>query len=155
MTVRSGRRIAIGVLGGRDVSNDIRQIAENVGNGIAKLGGIVVCGGMGGVMEAACIGAKSRDGSITVGILPTVSKDEGNPYLDIVIATGMDGARNSIIAKSIDVAIAIDGQYGTLSEIALCLEAGIVVIGLNTWNIEGVIDAESPEDAVAKAFDNI
>ena len=154
MTVRSGRRVAIGVLGGRDVSNDIRQIAESVGNGIAKLGGIVVCGGMGGVMEAACIGAKSRDGT-TVGILPTASKDEGNPYIDIVIATGIGGARNSIIAKSIDAAIAIDGNYGTLSEIAFCLEAGIVVIGLNTWNIEGVIDADSPEDAVAKAFDNI
>ena len=78
MTVRSGRRVAIGVFGGRDVGNDIRQIAENVGNGIAKLGGILVCGGMGGVIEAACIGAKSRDG-LTVGILPTASKDEGNP----------------------------------------------------------------------------
>ena len=154
MVVRSGRRVAIGVLGGKDVGNDIRQIAENVGNGIAKLGGILVCGGMGGVMEAACIGAKSRDG-LTVGILPAASKDEGNPYLDIVIATGMGGARNLIIAKSIDAAIAIDGQYGTLSEIAFCLEAGVAVIGLNTWNIEGVIDADSPEDAVAKAFENI
>lgn len=154
MTVKSGRRVAIGVLGGRDVSSDVRQIAENVGNGIAKLGGIVVCGGMGGVMEAACIGAKSRDG-LTIGILPTDSKDEGNPYLDIVIATGMGGARNSIIAKSIDAAIAIDGQYGTLSEIAMCLEAGVIVVGLNTWNIEGVIDADSPEDAVAKAFESI
>ncbi|TFB12972.1 TIGR00725 family protein [Candidatus Marinimicrobia bacterium MT.SAG.4] len=154
MVVRSGRRVAIGVLGGKDVGNEIRQVAENVGNGIAKLGGILVCGGMGGVMEAACIGAKSRDG-LTVGILPTASKDEGNPYLDIVIATGMGGARNSIIAKSIDAAIAIDGQYGTLSEIAFCLEAGVAVIGLNTWNIKGVIDADSPEDAVAKAFENI
>ena len=154
MVVRSGRRVAIGVLGGKDVGNDIRQIAENVGNGIAKLGGILVCGGMGGVMEAACIGAKSRDG-LTVGILPTTSKDEGNPYLDIVIATGMGGARNSIIVKSIDAAIAIDGKYGTLSEIAQCLEAGVTVIGLNTWSIEGVIDADSPEDAVAKAFENI
>ena len=154
MVVRSGRRVAIGVLGGKDVGNEIRQIAENVGNGIAKLGGILVCGGMGGVMEAACIGAKSRDG-LTVGILPTASKDEGNPYLDIVIATGMGGARNSIIIKSIDAAIAIDGQYGTLSEIAQCLEAGVAVIGLNTWNIEGVINADSPEDAVAKAFENI
>ena len=154
MAVRSGRRVAIGVIGGRDVGNDVRQIAENVGKGIAKLGAILVCGGMGGVMEAACIGAKSIDG-LTVGILPTASKDEGNPYLDIVIATGMGGARNSIIVKSIDSAIAIDGQYGTLSEIALCLEAGVAVIGLNTWNIEGVIDADSPEDAVAKAFENI
>ena len=72
-----------------------------------------------------------------------------------MIATGLGSARNSIIAKSVDAAIAIDGQYGTLSEIAQCLEAGIVVIGLNTWNIEGVIDADSPEDAVAKAFENI
>ena len=154
MAIRSGRRVAIGVLGGRDVNNEIRQIAESVGSGIAKLGGILVCGGMGGVMEAACIGAKSRDG-LTVGILPTVSRDEGNQYLDIVIATGMGGARNSIIVKSIDSAIAIDGRYGTLSEIAFCLEAGIAVIGLKTWNIEGVIDADSPDDAVAKAYENI
>jgi len=154
MTVEPGRRVAIGVLGGRDVGNDILQIAERVGAGIAKLGGILVCGGMGGVMEAACIGAKSKDG-LTIGILPTSSKEEGNNYLDIAIATGMGSARNSIIVRSIDAAIAIDGQYGTLSEIAYCLEMGVKVIGLSTWNIEGVIPADTPEDAVAKAYENI
>jgi len=154
MVMTPGRRVAIGVLGGRDVGNDIWQIAERVGSGIAKLGGILVCGGMGGVMEAACIGAKSKDG-FTVGILPTSSKEEGNSYLDIAIATGMGSARNSIIVRSIDAAIAIDGQYGTLSEIAYCLELGVSVIGLRTWNIEGVIKAETPDDAVAKAYENI
>ena len=154
MTVEPGRRVAIGVLGGRDVGNDILQIAERVGAGIAKLGGILVCGGMGGVMEAACIGAKSKDG-LTIGILPTSSKEDGNNYLDIAIATGMGSARNSIIVRSIDAAIAIDGQYGTLSEIAYCLEMGVKVIGLSTWNIEGVIPADTPEDAVAKAYENI
>ena len=154
MTVEPGRRVAIGVLGGRDVGNDILQIAERVGAGIAKLGGILVCGGMGGVMEAACIGAKSKDG-LTIGILPTSSKEGGNNYLDIAIATGMGSARNSIIVRSIDAAIAIDGQYGTLSEIAYCLEMGVKVIGLSTWNIEGVIPADTPEDAVAKAYENI
>lgn len=149
-----GRRVAIGVLGGRDVSQDIRQIAEQVGKGIAKLGGILVCGGMGGVMEAACIGAKSNDG-ITVGILPTSTKDEGNQYIDIAIATGMGIGRNAIIARSIDAAIAIDGQYGTLSEIAYCLQLDIPVIGLQTWSIEGIINADSPEDAVAKAYEQI
>ncbi len=154
MTDAPGRRVAIGVLGGRDVGKDVLQIAERVGAGIAKLGGILVCGGMGGVMEAACIGAKSKDG-LTIGILPTSSKEEGNNYLDIAIATGMGSARNSIIVRSIDAAIAIDGQYGTLSEIAYCLEMGVKVIGLSTWNIEGVIEADSPEDAVAKAYENI
>ena len=149
-----GRRVAIGVLGGRDVSQDIRQIAEQVGRGIAKLGGILVCGGMGGVMEAACIGAKSNDG-ITVGILPTSTKEEGNQYIDIAIATGMGIGRNAIIARSIDAAIAIDGQYGTLSEIAYCLQLDIPVIGLQTWSIEGIISADSPEDAVAKAYEQI
>ena len=149
-----GRRVAIGVLGGRDVGQDIRQIAEQVGRGIAKLGGILVCGGMGGVMEAACIGAKSNDG-ITVGILPTSTKEEGNQYIDIAIATGMGIARNAIIARSVDAAIAIDGQYGTLSEIAYCLQLDIPVIGLQTWSIEGIIVADSPEDAVAKAYEQI
>ena len=154
MTVKPGRRVAIGVFGGRDVGDDIWQIAEKVGSGIAKLGGILVCGGMGGVMEAACIGAKSQDG-LTLGILPTSTKEEGNNYIDIAIATGMGSARNSIIVRSIDAAIAIDGQYGTLSEIAYCLEMGVKVIGIRTWNIEGVIQADSPEDAVAKAYENI
>ena len=154
MTVRPGRRVAIGVFGGRDVGDDMLQMAEKVGSGIAKLGGILICGGMGGVMEAACIGAKSQDG-LTLGILPTSTKEEGNSYLDIAIATGMGSARNSIIVRSIDAAIAIDGKYGTLSEIAYCLEMGVNVIGLSTWNIEGVIEADSPEDAVAKAYENI
>ena len=149
-----GRRVAIGVLGGREVGQDIRQIAEQVGRGIAKLGGILVCGGMGGVMEAACIGAKSNDG-ITVGILPTSTKEEGNQYIDIAIATGMGIGRNAIIARSIDAAIAIDGQYGTLSEIAYCLQLDIPVIGLQTWSIEGIISADSAEDAVAKAYELI
>ena len=102
-----------------------------------------------------CAWRCDSDIKIAVSLLPTNTKEEGNSYLDIAIATGMGSARNSIIVRSIDAAIAIDGQYGTLSEIAYCLEMGVNVIGLSTWNIEGVIEADSPEDAVAKAYENI
>jgi len=102
-------------------------------------------------MEAACRGAKEADG-LTVGILPGPDRSDANPFVDIVLPTGLGEARNALVVGAADVVIAIGGGYGTLSEIALALKAGKRVIGLGTWDIEGVVAAEDPEAAVAAAL---
>ena len=134
-------------------------IGEAVGRGLAQAGVVLVCGGMGGVMEAAAGGAMKAGGK-TVGILPTASRLEGNPYLTIAVATGMGEARNAIVVRTADVVIAVHGEFGTLSEIALALKMGKPVIGLGTWellkageSVRAIVRATSPEDAVAKALE--
>ena len=102
-------------------------------------------------MEFAAKGAKEA-GGFTIGILPGTSKEEANGYIDIPIVTGLGHARNVIIAHSSDSIIAISGEHGTLSEIAIGLKLKKTVIGLNTWDIEGVIRAKTAGEAVEKAF---
>jgi len=102
-------------------------------------------------MEAACRGAKEA-GGLTVGILPGSDRSEANPYVDVVLPTGLGEARNALVVGAADVVIAVGGGYGTLSEIALALKAGKRVIGLGTWEIEGVTAVEGPEAAVAAAL---
>jgi uncharacterized protein (TIGR00725 family) len=133
-------------------------LGDAVGRGLAEAGAVLVCGGMGGVMEAAAGGAMNAGGK-TVGILPTVSRLEGNPYLTIAVATGMGEARNAIVVRTADVVIAIHGEFGTLSEIALALKMGKPVVGLGTWEltkagetVEAIVRAKNAEDAVAKAL---
>jgi uncharacterized protein (TIGR00725 family) len=133
-------------------------LGDAVGRGLAEAGAVLVCGGMGGVMEAAAGGAMNAGGK-TVGILPTVSRLEGNPYLTIAVATGMGEARNAIVVRTADVVIAIHGEFGTLSEIALALKMGKPVVGLGTWelvkageSVEAIVRAKNAEDAVAKAL---
>jgi len=122
----------IGVIGmDGEISEDIRRIAEEVGREIAKRGGILVCGGKGGVMEAVAKGAK-QNGGITIGILPGKSRSEANPYIDIAIPTGIGRARNLIVVNSSDVIIAISGGPGTLSEMGLALAEGKPVIAIKT-----------------------
>jgi uncharacterized protein (TIGR00725 family) len=125
--------------------------AAEVGRLLAERGAVVVCGGRGGAMEAACRGAK-KAGGLTVGILPGSDRSEANPYVDVVLPTGLGEARNALVVGAADVVIAIGGGYGTLSEIALALKARKRVIGLGTWEIEGVTAAEGPEAAVAAAL---
>ena len=125
--------------------------AAEVGRLIAERGAVLVCGGRGGAMEAACRGAKEV-GGLTVGILPGPDRSEANPFVDVVLPTGLGEARNALVVAAADVVIAIGGGYGTLSEIALALKVGKRVIGLGTWEIEGVVAAESPEAAVAAAL---
>ena len=125
--------------------------AAEVGRLIAERGAVLVCGGRGGAMEAACRGAKEV-GGLTVGILPGPDRSEANPFVDVVLPTGLGEARNALVVGAADAVIAIGGGYGTLSEIALALKAGKRVIGLGTWEIEGVVAAESPEAAVAAAL---
>jgi uncharacterized protein (TIGR00725 family) len=151
--------VFIGVIGGSEASPGIAQLAEEVGREIAGRGAALVCGGLGGVMEAACQGA-SEAGGLTIGILPGESRRAANPYVQIPIVTGIGPARNMAVVKSSQAVIAIDGSYGTLSEIGHALQSGIPVIGLGTWSLAmdgktdtGIIVAINPKEAVDKAME--
>ncbi|MBD3233753.1 MAG: TIGR00725 family protein [candidate division Zixibacteria bacterium] len=140
--------IYIGILGAHSCDESIAEIAETTGSLIANSSAILVCGGKGGVMEAACRGSRDAGGT-TIGILPGNDPEEGNPYLTYRILTGLGEGRNMIIIRSVDAAIAISGSYGTLSEIALCLRAGVPVVSLKSWDIPGMeLITDSPEKAV-------
>lgn len=118
-----------------------------VGRELGSRGVVVVTGGLGGVMEAACRGARDGGGT-TIGILPGTDRAAANQYVEIAIPTGLGEARNALVIRTADALIAIGGAYGTLSEIALALKAGKRVVGLGTWDIDGVEVAGSPEAAV-------
>lgn len=150
--------VFIAVIGGSDASPQIAELAEEVGREIARRGAALVCGGMGGVMEAACKGA-SEAGGLTIGILPGDSRGDANPYVQIPIVTGIGYARNVAVVKSAQAVIAIDGSYGTLTEIGYALQSGIPVIGLKTWSLSmdgradnNIIAADNPKEAVDKAI---
>jgi uncharacterized protein (TIGR00725 family) len=146
------RQTIIGIIGPGDASEKECKLAELVGEEIARNGCTLLCGGMGGVMEASCRGAKSQSG-ITIGILPGTSKTECNPYIDYPIVTGMGHGRNIIVASSCDAIIAIGGSFGTLSEIAFALRLKIPIIGIKTWDVSSDIKkAETPEEAVYMAI---
>ena len=151
----------IAVIGGSQASRKEIKLAEEIGCELAKKGAILVCGGLGGIMEAACRGASS-EGGITIGILPGENRREANSYVQIPIVTGMGYARNVAVVKSAQAVIAIGGSYGTLSEIGHALQSGIPVIGLNTWSLSkngkldsSIIPAENPAKAVEKALELI
>ncbi len=124
----------LGVIGGASVSEEIYQLAREVGREIARAGAVLVCGGRSGVMEAVSRGAHET-GGLVVGILPGASSQEANPYVDIPIVTNMGLARNAIIVQTAHALIAIDGSYGTLSELAFALQLGKPIVGLRTWEI--------------------
>jgi len=142
----------IGIIGAGSRGNEIRALAKMVGREVAKRGAFLLCGGLGGVMEAAAYGAK-QEGGITLGILPGTLKEEANPWIDLAVLSGMGHARNALIAQSSDALIAVNGEYGTLSEIALGLKMGKPIIVLESkWEIEGAHSAKSPPEAVELAF---
>lgn len=141
----------IGVIGASECDRELAGLAEEVGRRIAEAGTVLVCGGLGGVMEAACRGAKSAAG-LTVGILPGADRREANPYVDVAIASGIGEARNLAIIRTSDALIAVGGSYGTLSEIGFALRMGKRVAGLRTWEIPGVVRVESAAAAVAEAL---
>lgn len=155
------RKIIIAVIGANDPSPDEAAMAEKVGKEIARRGAVLVCGGMGGIMEAACRGASS-EGGLTIGILPGENPAVANQYVQIPITTGIGYARNAIVAKSGRAVIAVGGKYGTLSEIAYALQSNIPIIGLNTWELsrngqkdKTIIPVKDPAEAVEKAFEMI
>jgi uncharacterized protein (TIGR00725 family) len=154
----SDKRLIIAVIGGAQCSIDEALLAEAVGRELARRGAIVVCGGLGGVMEAVCRGAAIESG-LTVGILPGDDPNSANPYVHVPIASGVGQARNIAVVKSAQAVIAIAGNYGTLTEIAFALKSGIPVIGLKTWSIsrsgqedKSIVQAEDAVDAVEKAI---
>ncbi len=150
--MKTAVRKQIGVIGAGACGSEVRALAETVGREIAKKGAILLCGGLGGVMEAAAYGAK-QEGGITLGILPGALREEANLWIDIAVVSGLGHARNALIAQSSDALIAVNGEYGTLSEIALGLKMGKPVVVLESgWEIEGVYRAKSPEEAVELAF---
>ncbi len=159
--VKKKEKIYISVIGGdKDASPAALKNAEEVGKLIAKAGAVLVCGGLKGVMEAVAKGAKS-EGGLTIGILPGGKREEANPHIDIPIVTGLGYARNKLVVKTGHVVIAVDGKYGTLSEIAFALGYGIPVVGLNTWQLinsegkvdQGIICVRNPLEAVQTALE--
>jgi uncharacterized protein (TIGR00725 family) len=148
----------IAVIGDSSCSPQEAKLAETVGELLAQQGATIICGGLGGVMEAVCRGAKSK-GGLTVGILPGQDSSMANAWVDIPVVTGIGEARNVAVVKSAQAVIAIGGSYGTLSEIAYALKNNIPVIGLNTWSLsrngqedDSIIRAQSATEAVDKAI---
>ena len=148
-------RIVVGVIGSSLASGKPYDEAMEVGRLAAGRGAFVLTGGLGGVMEAACKGAKEAGGQ-TIGILPGFDTRDANAYIDIPIVTGLNHARNIIVVRTSDVLVAVGGEYGTLSEIAFALKLGKTVIGLGSWDLgDGIVKAKDPADAVALAFEAI
>lgn len=146
-------KTVIGVIGASEASSDERETALEVGRQIAGKGAVLLCGGAGGVMEAACMGAHSK-GGLTVGIIPGASRSDANRYVDIPVVTGMGHGRNIIVASSCDAVIAIGGGFGTLSEIAFALRLKIPVVGIRTWDVSSEIKkATGPDEAVDMAVE--
>jgi uncharacterized protein (TIGR00725 family) len=136
---------------GGDVAGSVLADAEAVGAELARRGAVVVCGGLGGVMAAACRGARA-EGGVTLGILPGVDRADANEWVSVAVATGLGELRNGLVVRSADAVVAIAGEYGTLSEIALALKAGRRVVGLRSWEIPGVLPARDAAAAVALAL---
>ena len=113
----------------------------------------MVSGGLGGVMEAACRGAREAGGT-TLGILPGHDRRDANPVVEVAIPTGLGEARNALVVRAADSLVAVGGGFGTLSEIALALKAGKTVVGLGTWELgeDSITHAASPEEAVETAL---
>jgi hypothetical protein len=153
------RKLHIAVVGAARARAAECAAAEQVGRRIAEAGAVLVCGGLGGVMEAACRGARSAGGT-TIGILPGTDRLEANDFVDVAIPTGIGEARNAVVVGTADAVVAVGGEFGTLSEIAFALKAGTPVIGLDSWElarrgtaVEGVLPATGPEEAVALALE--
>jgi hypothetical protein len=141
----------VAVVGPGEASDAELAVAEEVGGRLAASGAFMVCGGLGGVMEAACRGAKSKRG-VTIGLLPGLDRSAANGWVDVAIPTGLGELRNGLIVRACDALIAIGGGEGTLSEIALALRDGRQVIGIGTFEVGAVVQVASAEEAVALAL---
>lgn len=146
----------VAVVGAGDADAALAGVAEAVGRGLAEAGAVVLCGGLSGVMEAACRGCRAGGGT-SVGILPGSDRRAANPFVDVALATGMGEMRNALIVRASDVVVALGGGYGTLSEIAFALKIGRPVVGFETWEPSkgafsaAVVRVPSAEEAVAAA----
>ena len=145
-------------MGSGEAVPDELAVAEEAGAAVAAASCGLVCGGLGGVMEAACRGARSR-GGLTLGLLPGVDREAANGWVVVAVPTGLGEARNALVVRAADAVVAIGGGWGTLSEIALALKAGLPVVGIGTWEpvldgevASGVVTADDPHFAVAEAL---
>ena len=145
-------------MGSGEAAPDELAVAEKAGAAVAEAGCGLVCGGLGGVMEAACRGARSR-GGLTLGLLPGLDREAANGWVVVAVPTGLGEARNALVVRSADAVVAIGGGWGTLSEIALALKAGLPVVGIGTWEpvldgevASGVVATDDPRFAVAEAL---
>jgi len=146
------RKTIIAVIGAGKVGEDGYATAREVGRRIAESGAVLLCGGLSGVMEAACRGCVEAGGE-ALGILPGGEAATANPYVTLAVPTNMGHARNVIIAHTAQALIAVEGEYGTLSEMAIALKLGRPVVALNSWpGLDGAIEAASAEEAVALAM---
>jgi len=143
------RKKVVSVIGGHSCTKEVEQTALNLGKKLAKVVDILVSGGLSGTMKAVCQGFKAS-GGLTIGIIPSYNKNEANAFVDIVIPTGLGLARNVLVVKAADVVVALPGEAGTLSEIAYCLQFGIPVVNLSSWEIPGVIKVKTVAEAVEK-----
>ena len=145
----------IGVIGARKCSSETSRLAFEAGKEIALSGYGLVCGGMSGVMQAAAEGCKSQNG-LTLGIIPGTDSIEANPFIDIVIPTGLGINRNLLIVRSSLGIIAFPGKFGTLSEIAFALQLNIPIVGFNTWDVDkSIIKVHTAKEAVNKIIKKI
>jgi uncharacterized protein (TIGR00725 family) len=146
----------VAVVGSGTCSPQEEHAAEQVGSLLARAGAVVVCGGLSGVMEAACRGAR-HEGGLTVGILPGGDRGAANPDVVVAIATGLGELRNGLVVRAADAVIAVGGEFGTLSEIGFALKLGKRVIGLATWQLsrepDPIVRAASAEEAVRFALE--
>ena len=149
------RQLMVGVIGAGTTTSAGYEAARQVGYLIARAGAVLVCGGLGGVMEAACRGACEAGGQ-TLGLLPGPEAAQANPWVTLVVPTNLGHARNVIIAHTAQVLIAVEGEFGTLSEMAIGLKLGKPVVALGSWpGLPGVIYTNTPAEAVARAIETI
>lgn len=141
------RKKIVSVIGGHACSKEVEQLAHELGEKLAKVVGMLACGGLSGTMKAVCSGFKAAGGQ-TIGIIPGYDKNDANAFVDIVIPTGMGLARNVLVVKCADAVIALPGEMGTLSEVAYALQFKTPVISLNSWDIKGVIKVKTIDEAV-------
>ena len=146
----SGQRY-VAVIGPSEATVDEAECAEAVGRLLAERGAVVVCGGLGGVMEAASRGAASVGGTV-LGILPGTDRADANEHVTIALTTGMGEMRNALVVRAADAVIAVGGAYGTLTEIAFALRTGVPVVGVGTWDLDDVVDAPDAVSAVELAL---
>ncbi len=147
------RNPVIAIIGAGKCSKKLRDMAAEAGKYVAENGGVVVCGGLGGIMEGAARGAKEA-GGVTIGILPGEVKDEANEFIDYIIPSGFGEARNILVVRTADAVIAFPGKYGTLSEMALALQAGTPLVAVNAWNLgEDITQVDTPLEAAKMAMD--
>jgi uncharacterized protein (TIGR00725 family) len=141
----------VAVVGASRATPELEAIAERVGELLARAGAIVITGGRGGVMAGASRGARNAGGT-AIGLLPGSSRAEANEWVTIALPTGLGELRNGLIVRAADVLIAVGGAYGTLSEVALALAGNVPVVGLDSWAIDGIDQAQTPEQAVERAL---